>query len=258
MYLDRVYNFLISPFSVGSDIRRNQSTIIMAAIGLITLFGLMILLSSYNLRKRKIQVTQNNASSSSPTVQLGLPSQPTQTPIPTDRPISTNREVNTMNPPDIDPERIKRIKDELEEQLGKFEKWAQSNQWGMFSPAHSHYDWFMFPVARVSSYGKNYAVTEDEVKALKADSEFMTKYRRGVELVVRSWGWDLNTGILVEPRTADQRWTGYGVRLGKMGNSLKLFKEFELHRKVQKFYKEVCEKELVRYPLEEWVKEACS
>lgn len=64
----------------------------------------------------------------------------------------------------------------------------------------------------------------------------MARYRRGVQLVVESWGWNLENNA----PCAHGRWTGYGVRLGKMAQSLSLFGEEELFHRLQQFYRTVC------------------
>lgn len=144
-----------------------------------------------------------------------------------------------------------------------FEVWAFDKRWEWFKPNPSgnspgaHYDWWMFPISRSSSgYGELFALDAEQIKTLKADKEFMKNYRRGVELVLLSWGWDIRHGrpVSEEERTKDQRWEGYGVRLGKMANSLFLLEEMDLYGKVQKFFEHIRHE----YPLEGWVVENCS
>lgn len=153
------------------------------------------------------------------------------------------------------------IKQKQAQQLELFEVWAKTNDWKMFSPEYSHYDWWMFPVTRPSArFGLYFAVTPAEIEVLKSDEEFMHNYRRGCELVVNSWGWDLygERPIADECRTVDQQWTGYGVRLGKMGDSLFSFGEKELYRKLQLFFNEICVPQMQIYPLEAWVEQVFS
>jgi hypothetical protein len=40
-----------------------------------------------------------------------------------------------------------------------------------------------------SSRGARYQLTEDVINDLKKDQEFIFDLRRGVQLMVRSWGW---------------------------------------------------------------------
>ncbi len=145
------------------------------------------------------------------------------------------------------------VKEAHKPQLQSFEKWAKANQWGKVHRAH--YDWWMFPVERESSgYGDEYAVNTADVQALKADQEFMKNYRRGVVLVVQAWGWDLEQGKAIHPPAKGQRWTGYGVRLAKMSDSLRLFGETDLHQKLQKFFKEHCLTQKTRISDLNWLK----
>ena len=66
----------------------------------------------------------------------------------------------------------------------------------------------------------------------------MKRYRRCVDLVVQSWGWDLQNDCPIPKgqRKPDQQWTGYGVRLGKMMKSLRFFEERELFQKLKHFF----------------------
>lgn len=136
-----------------------------------------------------------------------------------------------------------------------FEIWAYDKRWDMFHT--SHYDWWMFPIPRPSvQKGELFAVSLKEIEELRSNPESMKNYRRGVELVLLSWGWDVNTGEMVPSgnRGARQSWEGYGVRLGKMADFLFRFGEEELYEQVVKFYNQV--KGI--YPLEVWVKECCA
>jgi hypothetical protein len=132
---------------------------------------------------------------------------------------------------------VKVVKEKHQEQLNDFEAWARKEDWGRF--ANSHYDWWMFPISRSSmGQGDTYTVLKPEIETLKQDPEFMQNYRRGVELVVKSWGWDLDKGLPLENKKPSQQWTYYDVRLGKMADSLNLFGEKELFDKLQKCVKQ--------------------
>ena len=152
---------------------------------------------------------------------------------------------------------MEKVKAKNAEQVQLFEEWAEKKDWKTFKPEHSHYDWWAFPITKSSaSYGDEYALNAMEIQYLKRDKEFMRHYRKGVELVVKSWGWDLrkNAPVPKKERTADQLWTGYGVRLGKMADSLKLFGEKDKYRRLQRFFDKVCVplgKD--KHPLEAWV-----
>ena len=47
-----------------------------------------------------------------------------------------------------------------------------------------------FSVDEVSSHGARYQLTEDIINDLKKDTKFISDLRRGVQLMVRSWGWE--------------------------------------------------------------------
>jgi hypothetical protein len=134
-------------------------------------------------------------------------------------------------------EKSERVKTAQADQLKKFEIWAKEGNWQKFHD--SHYDWWMFPISRSSrGQGDKYAVLEKDVQVLKNDPEFMTNYLRGVELVAQSWGWDVKNAKECENLTADQKWTGYKIRLQKMLESLELFGEgnylLSMHQFAQK------------------------
>ena len=149
----------------------------------------------------------------------------------------TPSEPMNLLPPDS--AKVDRIKNKQAEQLHLFETWARAGQWQNIHNAH--YDWWMFPVNRPSAgYGETYSVGKGEIQALKTDAAFMDNYRRGVVLVVNAWGWDLDQDQPVKPSSDAQCWTGYGVRLAKMSDSLQLFDEKKLHQKLKRFFNDFC------------------
>ena len=88
-------------------------------------------------------------------------------------------------------------------QIAEFESWAASADWMLFH--HSHYDWWTFPYGcHTSSYGAAYAIYEHEVELLKQDKEFIRLYLRGVELLMLSWGWNLNGRCHIQNSDPDQ------------------------------------------------------
>lgn len=135
--------------------------------------------------------------------------------------------------------KINLIKKKHAEQLEKFEEWASMNQWKKIKQAH--YDWWMFPVNRISSgHAATYKVNEHEIEVLKTDQDFINDYKRGVTLVVQAWGWDLEMEEPLQNPSKDQYWDGYGVRLAKMSDSLQLFGEIDMHKKLKKFFVDHC------------------
>jgi hypothetical protein len=106
-------------------------------------------------------------------------------------------------------------------QIAEFEEWASKDDWERFH--HSHYDWWVFPVNRPSSYGFQWVVYEGEIAELKKDSLFINQYCRGVQLVSASWGWDVLNKSYVPNRKVGQSWHDWPVRLYKAAQSVELF-----------------------------------
>lgn len=106
-------------------------------------------------------------------------------------------------------------------QITKFEQWATEDSWERFHS--SHYDWWVFPINHHSSYGAKYVVYEGEVEALKGDAQFVERYKRGVELVSASWGWDLFLNAYFVQLKPGQSWHRWPVRLYKAALSVQLF-----------------------------------
>ena len=116
---------------------------------------------------------------------------------------------------------IEKLKARHQEQLADFEKWASQNRWNRFHEAH--YDWWVFPVNRGSSYGLAWTVYAYEVEELKKDVDYIRDYLRGVELVAASWGWDLKAQAYLSAPLPGQKWHDWPIRLYKAGQSTQLF-----------------------------------
>lgn len=126
--------------------------------------------------------------------------------------------------------KILEIKKLHTEYLAKFEKRAQSGKWREIR--EDHFDWWMFPIMRPSrGHGERFALSKEEIDFLKRDSAFMDEYRRGVKLVIESWGWDLEKGGWARP----SEWDNWTVRFVKIAESLNLFGEDDLFRRVKEF-----------------------
>jgi len=121
---------------------------------------------------------------------------------------------------------LPQLKEEHKQQLAKFETWAAKKQFQEFGP-QSHFDWFQFPITSKSSFGFKYSVFPGDVEELKEDQEFMCNYRRGIELILWAWGWDVKNKRLVENPGKWQKYPNYDIRLRKIGQSLLLFGESE-------------------------------
>jgi hypothetical protein len=106
-------------------------------------------------------------------------------------------------------------------QIAEFEKWASKDDWIRFH--YSHYDWWIFPINRSSSYGLKWTVYEGEIAELKKDSSFLDKYLKGIQLVSASWGWDVFSKSYIPDPKMGQSWHDWSVRLFKAALSVKLF-----------------------------------
>ena len=134
---------------------------------------------------------------------------------------------------------IKQLQVRHKAQIDQFQKWSQGN-WGTF---HSeHYDWWAFPICS-GSQGQGYkcSISLSEIEELKRNPVFMATYRKGVRLVVQSFGWDLDAWSPVAHPKKEQRWTHNEVRLGKVAESLKLFGEWDLFQKLHYFGQKECQ-----------------
>jgi hypothetical protein len=136
--------------------------------------------------------------------------------------------------------------------LAKLQALAKSGDWRSLQEHTSHpdsgFDWWMFPIDRGSaSFGAQYQLTKEDIEALKRDPQFMQSYRKGVILIAKSWGWDLENQRDVT--NTNQHWTNYQVRLGKMIHSLKLFNQRDLLENLVHFI----DQKKIRPTLEGWI-----
>eukprot|EP01102_Stenamoeba_stenopodia_P020957 TRINITY_DN8329_c0_g1_i1.p1 TRINITY_DN8329_c0_g1~~TRINITY_DN8329_c0_g1_i1.p1 ORF type:complete len:178 (+),score=24.06 TRINITY_DN8329_c0_g1_i1:58-591(+) len=130
------------------------------------------------------------------------------------------------------------LKQQHRTQLKFFESWVSSGQWMKIHNAH--FDWWMFPIDEKSaSKGVKYTVSLEHVQKLKSDAEWMVAYRRGVEILLLSWGWNINHRTEVERSERDkkngQRWQHYPVRLYKCIKSLMLFRESDYVESIKQY-----------------------
>ena len=116
---------------------------------------------------------------------------------------------------------LKALKEKQASQLALFEVWAKSHDWMQFHS--SHYDWWMFPFSKPSQFGFAYVVCESEIRELKQDPDFVRNYLRGVELLLLSWGWDLQKECGITEPDHDQSWHNWPIRLYKCAVSLQEF-----------------------------------
>ncbi len=146
------------------------------------------------------------------------------------------------------------IKNKQQDHLRKLNTLAELGQWAHLQMHTAHpdsgFDWWMFPIDRASAgFGDQYRVNQGDIEALKEDPVFMKNYREGVSLVAKSWGWDLIRHKDVTNNA--QKWTNYQVRLGKMLDSLRLFKQDDLRTALTDFI----DRKNIRPSLEPWVQQ---
>lgn len=241
-----------SAVSITSSTRNLVSIFVAVALGSLSFLAFLIYNACRKLIGRKIE--ENALSPEQKTTHLIAMDRISASPLPQAESILT--------------EKATKVKKQNAAQLKDFESWILPRSggvlpdWGHFKPSRAHYDWWTFPVQRASSYGLQYAVNDKDVESLKKDPEFMVNFRRGVELVLNSWGLDpvKDSPIPESIRYLEQQWEGYGVRLGKMADSLLLFGEQDLYASMQNFFLSKC-RPLDRsgtYPLDPWVIKACS
>ncbi len=128
---------------------------------------------------------------------------------------------------------IEQIKAKQKQQLADFERWANRQEWQMIH--HNHYDWWMFPVSHPSGFGLEWTVYAGDITELKQDKDYLRDYLRGVELLMASFGWDLQAqGFLPDPKP-DQRWQNWPVRLYKAADSVQSFGFDEQYASIQKY-----------------------
>ena len=116
---------------------------------------------------------------------------------------------------------IETIKTAQRDQLALFETAASRGRWKDIHD--SHYDWWMFPIDSPSSDRLKWSVYAGDIAALKQDPTFIRDYRRGVELLMEAWGWDLDNQEFLPDPAPVQKWQGHPVRLYKAAYSLWLF-----------------------------------
>eukprot|EP01119_Soliformovum_irregulare_P000755 TRINITY_DN10553_c0_g1_i1.p1 TRINITY_DN10553_c0_g1~~TRINITY_DN10553_c0_g1_i1.p1 ORF type:complete len:168 (-),score=37.07 TRINITY_DN10553_c0_g1_i1:58-561(-) len=125
------------------------------------------------------------------------------------------------------------LKKQQYEELRRFEE-ARST--GLYDRIHhSHYDWWMFPIDETSSMGSKWTVSDEDIASLKQDEEFMQHLRRGVEILMESWGWNLQESKLIEDPHPMQKWMDWPVRLYKAGRCMQLFGEEAIFSSLLKF-----------------------
>lgn len=256
MELNKIYSFFFHPLSAEhSSLTQVLSTTTVIALSILTSGIFLVVFGFINLKNYQIYQIQEESSKISQ-IRSSKLYDSSSVIIPKTAPYADFRVNNNRasNPSHVDQNKINHLKLKHHEQIRLFKLWANQNNWKMFTPQYSHYDWWAFPINRSSvGQGEKYAVNEAEIELLKSDAEFMKDYRSGVQLVVQSWGWDLARKQPVQDKLASQIWSGYGVRLGKIADSLYVFGEKELYLNLQEFFRNVCQSKINQFPIESWV-----
>lgn len=216
---EQICHFLFHPLALEhSVLKQFLATITVIALSILTAGTFLIAFVVINWRDRNITVEKKPTIEARVAQKVILPN-----PKPT---------VSASGPKPTTKAEV--VKQKQAWQLNQFEEWAATNQWGKIHSAH--YDWWMFPVNYLSRQkGSTYQVSQSDVEQLKRDPEFMKNYRRGVELEARAWGWEVYDKKPVENPTSDQKWQNWSVRLGKMADSLRLFKEDGLFESMKQY-----------------------
>lgn len=128
---------------------------------------------------------------------------------------------------------LKQLKQTHRDQIAIFEAWSAVGNWELFHT--SHYDWWVFPIHKPSSYGLAWTVYEGDVVVLKQDAGFVHDYQRGVELVSASWGWNLAGSCPLPNPLPGQSWHHWPVRLFKAALSVQLFGYEALFSSLKKY-----------------------
>ncbi len=116
---------------------------------------------------------------------------------------------------------IQALKDKQRQQLASFQQAAAHGDW--MAIHRDHYDWWMFPIDEPSSYGLAWTVYEGDIGELKQDGDYLHRYLLGVDLLAKSWGWDLRQACYLPSPQPGQRWQNWPIRLYKAAKSVKLF-----------------------------------
>lgn len=132
---------------------------------------------------------------------------------------------------------IKALKAKQAAELANLTRLSNEGKWESLQVHRgTGFDWWMFPIDYATAQNREYRVTASDIEELKQDLEFMTSYRKGVILVAKSWGWDLEKGVKITDNPK-LKWSGYQVRLGKMLDSLQEFGQKDLHDALVKLIK---------------------
>lgn len=117
---------------------------------------------------------------------------------------------------------VEKLKSIHARQIAYFEEWAGTGNWRAFHT--NHYDWWAYSIdQRSRGQGELFNLPQAVIGQLKSDQEFVSRHRRGMELGMLAWGWDIQNKKSVDNPALDQRWQNWPIRLHKMAKSAQLF-----------------------------------
>lgn len=120
-------------------------------------------------------------------------------------------------------------------QVKQFVQWSEKNDWAAFH--NNHYDWWMFPIDQASRLGFAYTVYEKEIESLKVNQIFIENLKLGTNLLLLSWGWDLEKEKRILKPDPNQCWQNWPIRLYKCAQCLQLFGLNEELKSIKKYGK---------------------
>lgn len=136
--------------------------------------------------------------------------------------------------------KLETFKAKQAETLSMFRKYAEAGTWDKLH--RHHFDWWMFPIDDGSKAEFNLC-SEEDVAALQGDPQWLEGYHEALKLAAAAWGWDLEKACRIEPPETGMAWTNWDVRLAKMCRSLYLMEEETFLDSLQKFARDLQEKE---------------
>jgi len=129
---------------------------------------------------------------------------------------------------------VKMFKEKQAATLSLFRKHAACKDWDEINSMH--FDWWMFPIddGRMREFNLK---SDEDVRLLVQDNEWLEQYRESIAIVARSMGWCVKQSALVVEdgaiRWDDIPYSNKDVRLAKMIRSTWLMEDHELFDSLQ-------------------------
>ena len=117
---------------------------------------------------------------------------------------------------------VERIKAKQLETIALFRSSASAGLWREIHNAH--FDWWMFPIDDGSKSAFNLR-DESDVEALRADPDWLPRFREAVTLMLEAWGWEVTARRRIPPEDfgVGQGWSDWDVRQIRAPLSFYLF-----------------------------------